>query len=239
MASNTETGHSVNISNFKLLIDKCTAFGAPYNPSNVRLTIANMTTLWTTADTSHQTLTAAIQAAKAPINDRQILFEPTEKLVTRTLNYFKSTDASDQVKADAKGLADRFRGYGVKVDKLPDGTPDPADVSTSHQGFVQKADTFKQLVDLYGGDANYVPNEADLKVPALQLLATAMKTANDNIGTIIAPVGTARITRDKALYEEKTGIVDVAQACKDYVKGVFGATAAETKTVTGIKFTRP
>lgn len=238
MASNSETGHSVNISNFKLLIDKCTAFGAPYNPSNMRLTIANMTTLWTTADTAHQTLTSAIQSAKNPINDRQILFEPTEKLVTRTLNYFKSTDASDQVKADAKGLADRFRGYGVKVDKLPDGTPDPADVSTSHQGFVQKADTFKQLVDLYGSDANYAPNEADLKVGELQILATAMKTANDNIGTIIAPVGTARITRDKALYADKTGIVDTAQDCKNYVKGVFGASAPETKTVTGIKFTR-
>jgi len=239
MASNSETGHSVNISNFKLLIDKCTAFGAPYNPSNVRLTIVNMTALWTTGDTAHQSLTAAVQAAKNPINARQILFEPTEKLVTRTLNYFKSTDASDQIKADAKGLADRFRGYGVDVDTLPDGTPDPADVSTSHQGFVQKADTFKQLVDLYGSDANYAPNEADLKVPALTLLATAMKTANDNIGTIIAPIGTSRITRDKALYAPETGMVDVAQACKNYVKGVYGATAAETKTVTAIKFTRP
>ena len=117
-----------------------------------------MTTLWITADTAHQTLTSALQAAKNPINDRQILFEPTEKLVTRTLNYFKSTDASDQVKADAKGLADRFRGFGVKVDKLPDGTADPNSVSTSHQGFVQKADTFKQLVDLYRSDANYAPN---------------------------------------------------------------------------------
>ncbi|MFI5218803.1 MAG: hypothetical protein ACHQNT_04880 [Bacteroidia bacterium] len=239
MASNSETGHSVNISNFKLLIDKCTAFGVPYNPSNARLTIANMTTLWTTGDTAHQSLTAAIQAAKNPINARQILFEPTEKLVTRTLNYFKSTAASDQIKADAKGLADRFRGYGVDVDLLPDGTPDPADVSTSHQGFVQKADTFKQLVDLYASDANYAPNEVELQVATLTILATAMKTANDNIGTIIAPVGTLRITRDKALYEENTGMVDVAQDCKNYVKGLFGATAPETKTVTGIKFTRP
>lgn len=72
MASNSETGHSVNISNFKLMIDKCTAFGAPYNPSNTDLTIANMTTLWTTGDTAHQTLTSAIQTAKNPINARKI-----------------------------------------------------------------------------------------------------------------------------------------------------------------------
>ncbi|MCC6938769.1 MAG: hypothetical protein IT226_11155 [Flavobacteriales bacterium] len=238
MASNTETGHAVNISNFKLLIDQCDAFGVPYNPSNASLTIVNMTAQWTTADGAHQALTAAVQAAKAPINDRQILFEPTEKLVTRTLNYFNSTTASDQIKADAKGLADRYRGHGVGVAKLPDGTPDPADVSTSHQSFVQKADTFKQLVDLYGGDAAYAPNEADLKLVALTALATAMKSANDHIGTIIGPVNTLRVTRNKTLYDKDTGMVDVALDCKNYVKGVYGATAAETRLVTGIPFSR-
>ncbi len=238
MASNSETGHSVNISNFKLQIDKCTAFGAPYNPSNKDLIIGNMTALWTTGDTAHGTLTAAMQAAKNPINDRQILFEPVDKLVTRTLNYFESTKASKPIKADAKGLADRFRGFGVKVDKLPDGTPDPDDVSTSHQSYVQKADAFKQLVDLYKSDVEYAPNEAELTTGTLATLAGAMKTANDNIGTILAPVDMARITRDKALYAEETGLVDIAAACKDYVQGLFGASSPEAKLIRGIKFTR-
>jgi len=239
MASNSETGHSVNISNFKLMIDKCTAYGAPYNPSNTDLTIANMTTLWTTGDTAHQTLTSAIQTAKNPINARQILFDPVDKLVTRTLNYFESTKASTQIKKDAKGLADRFRGFGVDVDTLPDGTPDPADVSTSHQGYVQKADTFKQLKDLYASEPLYAPNENELKLTALTTLYVAMKAANDNIGTILAPVETARITRDHALYDDETGMVDVAAACKDYVQGLFGASSPEAKLVKGIKFTRP
>lgn len=239
MASNSETGHSVNISNFKLLIDKCTAFGVAYNPSNTDLTIVNMTTKWTTGDTAHQTLTSAIQTAKNPINARQILFDPSDKLVTRTLNYFESTKASAQIKKDAKGLADRYRGFGIDVAKLPDGTPDPADVSTSHQGFVQKADTFKQLIDLYKSEPLYAPNETELQTATLTTLYNAMKAANDNIGTILAPVETARITRDKALYEEETGMVDVSAACKDYVQGLFGATSPEAKLVRGIKFTRP
>jgi hypothetical protein len=85
---------------------------APYNSSNTDLTIAAMTALWTTADTAHQTLTSAVQAARNPIYARQLLFEPVEKLVTRTLNYLNSTKASAPVKANAKGLADRFRGMG-------------------------------------------------------------------------------------------------------------------------------
>jgi len=238
MASNSETGHTVNISNFKLLIDHCTEFGATYNPSNTALTIANMTALWTAGDTAHQALTLAVQTAKNPINARQILFEPTEKLVTRTMSYFNSTGASDQIKADAKGLADRYRGYGVGVAKLPDGTPDPADVSTSHQGYIQKGDTFKQLVDLFASEPAYSPNEAELKLVTLQALSTAMKTANDGIGTILAPVSNARIARNKALYEKDTGIVDQAMDCKNYVKGLYGATAPETRLISGLKFTR-
>lgn len=238
MATNSETGHAVNISNFKLLIDKCTAFGKKYNPSNTDLTIKNMTSVWTTGDTAHGILTKAISDSKNPINKRQIIFEPLDKLVTRTVNSFYSTKASKQIKKDAKGLADKIRGFGVIVKKMPDSTPDPNHVSKSHQGFVQRADAFKQLIDLYKSDANYAPNEADLATAALTTLYNAMKKVNDNIGTIIAPVDNARITRDHALYDEGTGMIDIAAACKDYVQSVFGATSAEAKTVTKIRFTR-
>lgn len=238
MATISETGHAINISNFKLVIDKCAAYGATYNPSNTDLTIVNMTTLWTAADTAHQTLTSAVQNSKGQINEREILFKPLDKLVTRTLNYFESTKASAEIKRDAKGLADRFRGFGVKVEKLEDGSPDPADVSTSHRSYVQKADTFKQLVDLYDSDANYAPNETELTIASLTTLWNNMKSLNDNIGTVIAPVETARIARNEALYAEETGIVDVAMACKDYVQGLFGATSPEAKMVRGIKFRR-
>lgn len=238
MASNSETGHAVNISNFKLLIDRCTALGASYNPSNTDLTIANMTTLWSNCDAAHKTLTTAVQTSKNPINERQILFKPVDKLVTKTLNYFRSTKASAQIKADAKGLGDRYRGFNVKVKKLSDGTPDPDDVSNSHLSYVQKCDIFQQLVTLYSSDTNYAPNEAELKTGALSTLAADMKKANDNIGTIISPVGAARIARDKGIYGAETGIVDVAQACKDYVKGLFGPKAPETKSIVTIKFKR-
>ena len=236
MASSTETGHAVNISNFKLLIDKCTGFGAGYDPSNPDISTGSMTTAWGATDTAHQTLTSAMQTSKGPINAREILFAPANKLVTRVVNMLNSTKASAQIKKDAKGLADKFRGFGVKVKKLPDGTVDPNGVSTSHQGFVQKQDTFKQLVDLLATETLYAPNEVELKTASLQTLATAMKTANDNIGTIIAPVENARITRDDLLYNEEDGLLVRATACKSYVKGAAGVTAAEAKLVTKIKF---
>lgn len=238
MASNAETGHAINISNFKRLIDVATAYGLPYNPSNTDITITNMTTSWTTADTAHSTMSTALANAKIPINEREELFEPVDKLVTRTLNYYESTKALKQTKKDAKGFADDYRGFRIKVEKLPDGTPDPAHVSNSHQSYVKKAETFKNLLDLYASDPLYAPNETALKVATLMTLYSKMKSANDGIGTIIEPVDALRIARDHALYDEETGLLDLQAAAKDYTTGLFGARAAETKQMTSIKFTR-
>jgi len=238
MTTIIETGHAVNISNFKQLIDGCTAFGTAYNPSNADLSIINMTLQWHAAETAHTTLTTAVQNAKNPINQREVLYEPLSKLVTRTLNYFRSTKATRQAKQDAKGLADKIRGHGIAVKKLDDGTPDPDDVSNSHMSYVQRADTFRQLINLYSSDTNYAPNEIDLQTDSLMASYQSMKAANDNIGVILAPVETARVARDHALYDDETGILDLAAACKDYVQGLFGVTSPEARTVTGIEFRR-
>jgi hypothetical protein len=209
MASKSETGHAINISNFKRLIDICTGFGIMYNPSNLALTIASMTILWTTADTAEDTLTKAMGAATNPINMHEKLNASLDKLITRTINYYKSCKPSSL--ADAKSLANTIRGFGVKVVRLPNGDPDPAHISTSHLSYVQRATNFNQLIALYIADPNYAPNETDLTIVSLTALYTQLKAGNDNIGTIIEPVDTARDTRDAALYTPETGILDTAQ----------------------------
>lgn len=104
---------------------------------------------------------------------------------------------------------------------------------------MQKADTFKLLIDFYASDVLYDPTAADMKVANMTGLWNQMKAANDGIGLIISPVNQARITRDGALYADGTGIYDLQKGVKKYVKSVFGATSAQAKLVTGIKFTRP
>lgn len=240
MANNSETGHAVNIANFKLLIDKCTGFGMLYNPSNKDLTIANMTVLWNVAGTAQNTIAAALQNAKEPINQRYLLFQPLSKLVTRTIGILNSTKASANMKKDAKGLADKIRGFKSAKPKTDEGeNPEENSISKSHMSYVMRADNFNSYIELLKTVATYLPNEAELTTTALEALYGNMKTANDNIGVIIAPVDNARIARDKALYAEDTGIVDIAQNVKNYVKGATSATAPEYKLVAKIKFTRP
>jgi hypothetical protein len=238
MASNQETGIAINIANFKLQIEKCATMGVPYNPSNADLSIVNMTSLWVKADTAHVAYTTAFMNSKNGINSREILFKSLNKLVTKTINYFKSTKASKQIKLDAKGLGDKIRGFGVKVKKLPDGTPDPDYVSNSHQSFVQRADAFKQLIVLYASDGNYKPNENEITITTLETLQLDMKNLNDSIGAVLGPKEAAKILRDHLLDDEEVGLLDMAFACKAYVKAVFGASSPEAKSIAGIKFRR-
>lgn len=238
MATFSESGHAINISNFKLLIDTCTGFAGGYQPSNPDLVIAAMTAKWTNATAIHDALTASLMTSKDPINDRELLFAPLNKRITRVMNYLDSTKASASFKKDARGFADVIRGKNLsgKAKKLADGSLNPEFVSTSHMSYIMRLDNLKKLVVLLGTNANYAPNEADLRMAELNLLVNEMSAMNDGIGSIISPLNQLRIDRNVALYEPETGIYSVSLACKKYVRGVFGAKSAQAALVGAIKF---
>ena len=190
----SETGHAVNLANTKTMIDYATTFAGDYQPNNAALSVANLTTMWTAGNTAHTTLTTAMMNAKGPMAARKTLFKPLDKLITRTLGSYDSTEADEQLKSNARSIADRIRGT-VKVDK----NTNVNNVSVSHQSYVQKADAFQQLIALYKSDVSMAPNEGALTTATLETLLTDMKKANEDIGLIIAPVDTALIARNEGI----------------------------------------
>jgi len=236
MPATTERSIAQHISNFKLIIDHCTTFGPQFNPSNPLLSIPSLMASWNNTTTLQETFTGLFMASKHTVNARKDLYKRTNKIVTRTLNFFQSTHASDLVIKDAKGIADRLRGHGVVRKKLPDGTNDPNHISKSHLSYSQRLDSFRQLLSLYASNPNYAPNETDIQIPTLNTLASEMQTANDTISATLAPVIAARIARDEALNNENTGLYALVKAVKQYVKAVFGASSPEYKSISGIDF---
>ena len=118
--------------------------------------------------------------------------------------------------------------------------PTPAKtVSASQQSFDQQIDHFGQLITTLAAEPLYIPNEANLKVAALNTMLTDMKTKNSGVINADTAVSNARIARDKVLYADVTGMVDVAQATKKYVKSVFGTSSPQFKQVSGLEFSRP
>ena len=236
MSSTNETGHAVNIGNFKLMVAKVTALGVSYNPSNSLITVVSLDGAWTTAKTAQETLTSAVQAAKPGINGRELAFEGLDGLVTRVMNMFRSSGADREILKDAKGLADKVRGIGIRVERLEDGTPDPGHVSNSQQSYTQRLENFRQFVDLVTADVNYAPNEVDLQATALHTMVDDLRVQNEGIGGVLAPVMPLRVARDEALYGEGTGLIARAKLVKAYVKAVYGASSGEFKDINAVNF---
>lgn len=236
MPATTERSIAQHINNFKIVIDNCSMFGAQYNPSNPLLTIPSMNSSWSNTITLHETYTGLLMASKHHVNARQALFRSAILIVTRSYNYYLSTTASDAAKRDAKSIADRLRGHGVKIPKLPDGTKDPNHISNSHQGFSSRTEAMRELAAFYAADPNYAPNEPQLQASALLALADQMQATNNQLSQVIAPVTAARIDRDHALNHKNTGLYTLVKAVKKYVKAVFGPSSPEYRSISGIDF---
>ena len=236
MGKSSESGHAVNLSNCKLLIDTCTGFGADYDPSNTDLTIAAMTAQWTTGTTEQKSYLSALEGIRQPVNERRKLFDGVDPLVTRILGELNSSKADAKLKADARSIADDIRGNnGPAVKKAAEGKL-ASTISQSHTGYVQRANSFFKLVELLKTIPEYAPKKADLKIAALTALHTSMETANNGIGAILNAADNALLQRNRVLYTPGTGIVDTALSCKEYVKGLYGAGSAEYKMVKKIPF---
>ncbi len=236
MASNSETGHAINLANEKTMYDYLVQLGVVYAPSNPQITTAKINANWTAATAAHKIVNDSLIDSKKPINDREILFDPMDKLVTRMVNNFGASGASDAAVKDAKGFADDIRGFKVRIKKDKGNNPLPGQVSVSQLSFVNRQDNFSKLVSLLKKDGHYNPSEPDLKVLVLEAYAANLKTLNDNIGTILAPLTSARGTRDQLMYEGPNNLLELARLVKKYCKGLPPEYAAIVKVINGLRF---
>lgn len=242
-----ETGHAINVSQFKVVIDTATGFKLEYQPSNPDLSVLNLTSSWTVADDSQSIINSAVQKANPLIHQRSLLFEPFAKLITRSVNMLYSSKCIQATKDNAKSLADTMRGFTKYVPvvvppvagAIAADNADPAvHISTSHGSYVNIVNNFDSYLKLLKEEPLYAPAETDLTLLSLMALYKNMKDANDAIGTILTPVNNARIARDIALYTPDTGLYDLQTAVKQYIVGVYGARTAKAKMMTKIKFTK-
>lgn len=240
-----ESGNATNVSQFKLVIDAVTGFKLEYQPSNPNLSVLNLTHSWTGADDAQGIINSAIQKANPLIHKRALLFDPLNKLITRSLNNLSSTECMQATKDNAKSLANVIRGITkyIPPEEKPVAGAIPADktdpeghISTSHGSFVNRVNNLDSFIKLLTEEALYDPAEDDLTVASFTALYVQLKDANNAIGTILTPVKNARIARDIALYTPLTGLYDLQLAVKKYVRGLYGARTAKARMVTSIKF---
>lgn len=240
MASNSEKGHAKNVANFKDLITYCTGFGSQYNPSRSELGLPALSLMHTNAEGVLTTLNDAMPLYNSAVAAKDDAFAPFNKLITKAFNSFSSCGALKGEVDNAFTLAKKIKGQVTKTDKAKEAEAAGKDpVSQAQLSMDMRIENFDKFIKILAVNTNYKPNETDLKVASMKALHNQLKTLSEAIVAASGPVIAARSSRNNLLYEEKTGLVDIANDVKKYVRSVFTADSLEYKKIVALKFSKP
>ena len=246
MASTSETGHAKNVANFQDMRSFVAGYGAAYNPSKASIKAPALLA----KDTACIAALAATNAALAPnitnVNAREIQFALIPTLVSRIVNAAQASDISPEAIADVKSIARKLTGRRAKakIEPVQDDPATPEDESkksssSSQMSFDSRIENFDKLIQGLIANPGYAPNEADLKVTALQAFLVAMKATDTAVIASSTALSNARIDRNVELYKVPTGLVPIANDVKSYVKSLFGPKSPQFKQLSKLKFTSP
>lgn len=244
--STNQTGHEQNVVNLGVIITRVSTFQTGYNPSRAAFAIPNLSELKTSGENVISSWNLADNVFKKSIAARTLAFSNFDSLITRSINSLRISGASEQTIEQAETLVRELRGDRAS-DKLTDEEIAEAkekgeDLSQNvlhNSTFDSKIENFKKYVQFLGLSSEYNPNEADLKIEALNNKLNLLKTANDNYNSTDAALNAARLRRNSVLYTNTTGLVDISLGVKLYVKSAYGATSPEYKSISDIQFTKP
>jgi hypothetical protein len=236
----SETGHLKNVANFETLVDYVTNLGSTYNPNREELKLPNLQSIIESSKNSISTMESDFLDLKNKSNLRELTAKTVDSITTRAFNILKAGGAQALTIDDARSIINELKGRRARPLAEP---KNPAEAVRTHSvaqtSYDNKAGHFNRFILLISEQSAYSPNEPDLKVSALNTLATDFQTKNNSVMMATNKLSTSRLARNQILYGENTGLVEIALSIKAYLKGVFGVTNPQFKQISGLKFTKP
>ena len=246
MANTSETGHAKNVTNLESLITSIIALETSYNPSRDSIKLPALQALLTASTESLNAVNIAQATYSNAVAARKVAFEPFGKLITRVMNSLKASGTSTQVVQSARTIVRKLQGRraSAKITEeekkaLEAEGKEVNQISASQMSFDNRIENFDRLIMLLSSIPLYNPNEEELKVETLKALHNQLKEKNSEVILPIVQLSNSRMTRNKILYSENTGLVDVALDSKTYIKSIFGATSPQYKQISKLRFIRP
>jgi hypothetical protein len=238
----TQFKHEQNVANMDEMITRVQTFGEKYQPSRDALLISNLTKIKVDGESSiTDTHTASAQLQFA-VSARKTLYKGFNAFVTRIINALKASGVSKEVYDQAQIIIRDLRAQRASDKTESTETTETAAESESRSvtlhlsAYDRKASNFNRLTVFLKEIPGYKPNESDLTVEAITAKSAEYKNANVAIRTAAVEVDSHTNNRDKILYEDENGLVDVGLAVKSYVKSVFGAGSPQYKAISNISF---
>jgi hypothetical protein len=238
MASTSEKGHAKNIANLNLLNTQIIALGSLYNPSNSKLTLTYLQSIYTTSFSHQEAVNSLVAPYSVAVNNREIIFKPLSKQITKLRKAYKATDGVTSVQLeDFMTIARKLKGIR-KTTTPTSATPEEeqSQHSTSQMSYDQRTNNMDLLISLLQNTTNYSPNEIEYQVATLQALKTQMLQTTQAVADAFVPLNNARSTRNNTMYIKTDNLVDIANKAKDYLFTILDANSTQYKAIAKIKF---
>jgi hypothetical protein len=237
MSTNHETGKNINASNFIEKVNVADRRKDEYKPSNPAIQLSALTPI-------QKLISAALDEEKRiqplltkAVNNRNAVYELMEKTVTRAINVFAGTSAASAQIEAGKKLLKKFKS--IRISEKPDveeikaqaaakgvEAVIPSTRSNSQQGYVNRLANFNTIISFLSAQEEYVPNESDLSVAAMQKIAADANAANLERNSKSGEMSTAMETRTKLMNGEPDGAYYLSQKINSYVLGASGRNSA-------------
>jgi hypothetical protein len=240
-----ESGDLKLLANFRKLIDLVSADN-DYKPSNTVLKPSALETQHGSGLAAANGVPANFATNMVAISDRETGFAEVNPTVSRIHGLAKASGAAPEKIADlntfrrklipqrkAKGKAAAVGGEASTA--APETQKQH---SSSQRSYDNQVGHLRGYLGVLGTIEDYKPNEADLKLPALQSWVDDLQAKNDAVSSTFVPLSQARARRDSLLYTDQNSIVNTALLVKEYVKGSQGTKSPLYQQIKGLEFKR-
>ena len=238
MSSTSEVGHAKNIANLNLLNTHIIALGTTYNPSNPKLLLTNLQSIYTTTFLYQESVNTLVAPYSIAVDEREAIFKPLNRELTKLRKAYKATEGVTLAELeDFMTIIRKLKGVKkttVTASTNPDEEADS--YSTSQMSYDQRTNTMDLLISLLQNTPNYNPNENEYKVTTYQTKKALMLAKTQAVADTFVPLNNARSTRNTSLYNSEDNLVDIANKAKDYLFTILDSSSAQYKAISKIKF---
>lgn len=238
MASTSEVGHAKNIANLNILNTNIIALGAIYNPSNPKLLLTNLQSIYTTSLSQQANVNNLVAPYSIAVDAREAIFKPLNRELTKLRKAYKATDGVTPVQLeDFMTIIRKLKGEKKSKDKPTTNPKEEQEThSVSQMSYDQRTNTMDLLIALLQNTPNYNPNETEYKVVTYQAKKASMLQATQAVADTFVPLNNARSIRNSTLYNSEDNLVDIANKAKDYLFTILDTSSAQYKAISKIKF---
>ena len=240
MASSSEVGHAKNIASLKLLNENIKALGVIYVPTNQKLLLANLESVYTNGFSQQKSVNVSLAPYSVAVDDRELIFKPLNRDLTKLRRSYKATTGVTQVQLeDFMTIVRKLKG--VRKTPLKESTnpeEEAVNYSTSQLSYDQRTNNMDLLISLLQNTPNFNPNETEYKVATYQDRKDKMLSTTEAVSKTYIPLNNARSLRNTTFYNGPDNLVELANAAKDYIFTILDTSSAQYKAIARIKFKR-